>query len=226
MNKSLPWYVVLSYTGPRLRNCPKSEWETLRTIWKPRDCINSIKHTTEVLYSYYDLTITFHHKQTKQRRRRSGSSAVKCHGLFGCERAERVSSNTNLDNTAVGITCVGPIIYLSKPDFCEIMCDGWFKMASLTRAQCSLLCWPSSKQYIAIGSIFHSTETAIISTYFSCVRGYVFIFFHCLLCYLLRAHFPYFFVRACLYHCVVFSCILDPRALLFCAWLLAFLVST
>ena len=25
MNKLLPWYVVLSYTGPRLRNCPKSE---------------------------------------------------------------------------------------------------------------------------------------------------------------------------------------------------------
>ena len=25
VNKPLPWYVVLSYTGPRLTNCPKSE---------------------------------------------------------------------------------------------------------------------------------------------------------------------------------------------------------
>ena len=25
VNKPLPWYVVSSYTGPRLRNCPKSE---------------------------------------------------------------------------------------------------------------------------------------------------------------------------------------------------------
>ena len=29
----------------------------------------------EVVYSFYDSTIIFHHKQTKQRRRRSGSSA-------------------------------------------------------------------------------------------------------------------------------------------------------
>ena len=73
VNKPFPWYVVLSYTSPRLRNCPKSE--QMRTIWKPRDCINSIQHTTEVVYSFYDSTIIFHHKQTNQRRRRrSGSS--------------------------------------------------------------------------------------------------------------------------------------------------------
>ena len=26
MNKPLPWHVVLSYSGPRQRNCPKSEY--------------------------------------------------------------------------------------------------------------------------------------------------------------------------------------------------------
>ena len=25
VNKPLPWYVVLSYTGPRLSNCPENE---------------------------------------------------------------------------------------------------------------------------------------------------------------------------------------------------------
>ena len=43
-----------------------------------------------------------------------------------------------------------------------------------------------------IRSIFLSTEAAIILTYFWCVRGYAFIFFHCLMCYLLLTHFPIF----------------------------------
>ena len=43
-----------------------------------------------------------------------------------CERAEQVSSSTNLDKTAVGIPvlCRPDNLYPSKPDFCEIMCDG------------------------------------------------------------------------------------------------------
>ena len=68
VNKPLPWCVVLSYTGPRLRNCPRS--------------INSIPHTTEVVYSFYESTIIFLQKQTKQRRRRSDQAHVICHGLY------------------------------------------------------------------------------------------------------------------------------------------------
>ena len=36
----------------------------------------------------------------------------------------------------------GPIIYPSRPDFCEIMCDGWFKMASFLVP--SVLSWTCS----------------------------------------------------------------------------------
>ena len=90
VNKPLPWYVVLSYTSPRLRNCPKSEHlpetksrvnERLRTIWKPRDCINSIQHTTEVVYSFYDSVIIFHHKQTDGGGGQ-GQAHVICHGFL------------------------------------------------------------------------------------------------------------------------------------------------
>ena len=68
MNKPLPWHVVLSYTGPRLRNCLKSEYimRDFEDNLEPWDCINSIKHTTEVVYSFYDSTIIFHHKQTNK----------------------------------------------------------------------------------------------------------------------------------------------------------------
>ena len=37
------------------------------------------------------------------------------------------------------------------------------------------------------------------------MRGYIFIFFHCLECVICCARIFVFFVRACLYHCVVFS---------------------
>ena len=49
-----------------------------------------------------------------------------------------------------------------------------------------------------------------ILTYFWCVRGYVFIFFHCLMCYLLRAHFP-FFLFACAFN-ISLCCILTLDA--------------
>ena len=65
----------------------------------------------------------------------------------------------------------------------------------------------------AIRSIFLSKEITIILTYFWCVHGYVFIFFLCLMCYLLRAHFPIFlFARA--YIIVLYSA--DVGRILYC----------
>ena len=55
----------------------------------------------------------------------------------------------------------------------------------------------------AIRSIFLFTETAIIITNFWCVRGYVFIFFHCLMCYLLLTHFPNFCSRVLISLCCI-----------------------
>ena len=42
-----------------------------------------------------------------------------------------------------------------------------------------------------------------ILTYFWCVRGYVFIFFHCLMCYLLRVHSPIFCSRVLISLCCI-----------------------
>ena len=51
-----------------------------------------------------------------------------------------------------------------------------------------------------------------ILTYFFCVRGYVFIFFHCLMCYFLRAHFPIFCSRVLISLCCILT--LDANFLL------------
>ena len=58
MNKPLPWYVVLSYTGTRLRNCPKCEYlpET------KRDFEDNLE--AEGLYK---LNTTYHETGTAER---------------------------------------------------------------------------------------------------------------------------------------------------------------
>ena len=87
VNRPLPWYTCcIELYRPEAEKLSKKwsfacsdevegKWETLITGWKLRDCINSIQHTMELVYSFYVSTTIFHYNWKKQNK--DGGSQVK-----------------------------------------------------------------------------------------------------------------------------------------------------